>query len=222
MVYRKKRRTYAKRGKTGYLTHASNALSIAQKAYSGYLMLKKMLNVEKKFFDVSFSAGAIPLTATLTPITLVAEGNDYNQRAGISIKMNSIQWRIKISLGATPLPNTIRFLLFIDNECAGATASLGDLLENTAIPTVSPLNHVNGKRFKILNDSCVQISPNGDEQKWLQGFIKLNNHVKYQGTTGVIANAREGNLFFLLVSDQATVASQPVADGLMRTRFIDN
>lgn len=213
-----KRSNYQKAGamvKTG-LSVASTAL----KAYKIAKTVAALVNVEKKYLD---AAGAIPntiftSTGAIYLLSPLAEGSDYNQRNGNSVKFAS--WKMRLTVGIGTANGNIRIIIFRDNENRGATPLISELLETSLV--YSPLNHTTGKRFTVLRDIfCPLNTANVPNKSW-DIYSKMNHHAKYAGAGGTTAECREGNIYIMFLSEYPSGVSAPAAYYYSRLRFIDN
>lgn len=211
--------------KVGFLDRKYSVKDIAVNAWRGMKYIKGLINVEKKFFDVSAYTQVPTSTPSIVNLSNIAEGNDYNQRDGNSILLQSLQWRMNLAANASATRNFLRIIIFRDNDQRGTDPAPGDLLETTAGDSalVSPLLHYVNQRFSILSDKCYTLNLNGDSGfKMIKKYMKFppGTHIKYQNTTGADASNWEGALYALFVSDQAT--NGPSIDYFFRLRFTDN
>lgn len=205
-----KRRTYRRR-KTG-----GGAMSTAMKALSLATKVAGMLNTEYKFCDTAVTP-TLTNTGYIRIVTDLAEGNDYNQRNGISLKMSSIQVRYNLIVNSASTTGVaVRAMWFIDHNVDGTTPLITDVLENTS--TVSPLAHANTGRFTILYDKVHCLSSDGTEENSYRWFKKLNNHVKYSGP--LVTDIRQGQVYMLWLTDLA--ALNPTCQQFTRIRYVDN
>jgi len=159
-----------------------------------------MLNVEVKSLDTisTYSGNA---AGFVIPQTALAQGADYNQRDGISIKAVSIESRLTLDGNAAANFDDVRIVYFIDTQNQGTTPAVTDLLEATDVR--SAFNHINLHRFVILVDDMFTLSLGGPTAKASTHRLPLDHHVKYTGAASAAANLREGNVFFMLISQQA-------------------
>lgn len=200
----------------------SRAGGVAYRAYQGVKYLKSIVNVEKKFNDLGSSGNMQPLAsaATVDWLTNIAQGTDYNKRDGISVKPASLFLRGTIELqGTAPVGTNVRHVLVLDKEGLGTAPTVTDLFEDTSY-FVSPLNHINGKRFKVLMDRITSVSPQGPQSVHWKKFLKLNHHTRWSNTT---TGTREGHLYMFSFADQYSAGvSAAVSTYYSRLRFIDN
>lgn len=179
--------------------------------------IKSMINVERKFCDVTSISQVVNKTAALTLLNPIAEGSDYNQRTGISVKTTSLFMRFNIQLDPSAVLNTIRYILFVDKENHGATPAAADVLED-ATNYQSPINHVASSRWLILADKFVTLDVNGKAVQEHKLFKKIQFHLKYSatGATTVYNTA----IYLLLVADNNT--NPPLCSWYSRLRYVDN
>lgn len=189
--------------------------SSGQNIWKELMALKKLINVEKKFIDTGVIAVNPSNTGTNTILTNIAQGADYNQRNGNSIKLSSTYLKLIFANNPTSAATFLRVMMFIDNDNIGSAPAVTDVLEAASV--VSPLNHTNGKRFKILSDKTLCASLQGPDIVKYNQYKMLSNHVKYSNAT---TGSREGQLYILLISDQSV--NTPSVSYFVRSRFIDN
>lgn len=226
----RKRLGVRRRKRTGksWLNKKYSVKDIAVSAWRSAKYIKSLINVERKFFD---SPGVAPSNVTDTPTIInlsnIAQGNDYNNREGNSILCQSLQWRIQLATNVTSQAQSVRIIIFRDNDQRGTDPAVTDLLESTVSGygmIVSPLLHYVNKRFSVLSDKVYTLSSNGDTfHRSIKKFMKFppGTHIKYQSTAGADASNWEGALYALFVTDQTT-ANFPTISYYFRLRFTDN
>lgn len=189
---------------------------MAYKAWSMAKYIKSLINVEKKFFDYT-NSGTVPNTITCASITSTTQGDTYANRDGNLIKAKSLLVKCLLDMSSSATDTNVRLIVFKDNEQAGTTPTAAELLEVTTSPTnlISPLNHINGKRFNILIDKEFAMSINGKRQYMFERYIDLSHHIKYADN-----GLKEGNIFWCIVSNEAT--NVPSHNFYSRLRFVDN
>lgn len=224
MAYGKyKRRNYTRkrRGGVPWYKRKYNAMQLASKAWSAAKYIKTLVNVERKFNDTT-ATQALSTTPYIALLTGVPQGNDYNQRAGLSIKSNSMLLRYQVVCNpamTTTFGQTVRIVLVCDMDNQGSSPAWTDVFESASV--ISPMNHVNGSRFKILHDKCHNVSPGAtDALVFRSRYLKLGEHARFSSTT--YNSTKEGHLYFLAMSDTATAANMPTLNYYARYRYIDN
>lgn len=213
MAYRQRRRTFRKR--RTYRRRSGGMWNIAKKAASK--LVKYYLNPEYKFLDDTStttvsSAGSIDAT-----ICTLAQGDTVNNRNGNSIKVTSHLLRYTITRNSLADTTSIRLVLFTDVSSAGVGPSVTDVLQNASV--LSPLNQVNGSRFKILMDRHYSLSSDRPIIT-SQYFKKMNHHIKYLDATANSSSLGQGPIYMLMISNQAT--NTPTLAFQSRMRFLDN
>lgn len=196
----------------------------AIKAYRTAKWIKGLINVEKKFYDFSQSATQ-SATATVLNLSNIGEGNDYNQRDGNSILVQSIQGRFILQMHPSATQTLFRCIIFRDNDQRGTDPTVADLLESTSNPLyfTSPLLHYVSRRFTIFHDwSFVLDSAKATTKEWkyFKRFTHGQYHIKYSSTTGADASNWEGALYMMIFSSENT--NQPTFTVYHRMRYTDN
>lgn len=188
---------------------------LAAKAYKAAKYVASVVNVERKFFDVT-NTGLSPSTVgSVYPLSQIGVGDTFNTREGNSIKALNEYIQLSAQLNTAAEATFLRCILFMDNENNGSTPAVADVLESVGY--LSPINHVNGTRFTILRDCRIILTKTGNAKEY-KIYKKLGSHIKWSGSNGT--DTKEGHLYLLLLSDQAT--DTPSVNFLARMRFIDN
>jgi len=198
---------------------AAEAASFGFKAAASLL---KNFNSEVKVVDTSVAPAASTWAGVVTPISLLAQGADYNNRDGDSIRAHGLELRWTASAAAATV-NTVRTLIVSDNECRGSAPAASDFLAvtGTVSAPLSPWNYFNSEKMNILYDSGpIVLSPGGNGTTSHTVVLPLAFHVRYLGAAGLIGNAYEGNLFVLQISD--INASGPPMGFYSRLHYVDN
>lgn len=177
--------------------------------------VKELINVERKFFDVSQSGLAPGTAGAVYPLSQIAQGDAYNNREGNSCKVISELLRMEFALNTANEYDFMRCILFIDNENSNATPAVTDVLESAN--TNSSLNHVNGKRFSIIRDAKIALKKDMNATQY-KTFSKLKNHLKW--SSGTATDTREGHIYLLVIGAQNVNPSNFSYNN--RIRFVDN
>lgn len=214
--YRKRRpgRKIVKKRGGGYLSTAAKALALA-------LMLKRMINVEKKFIE-SATSSAQSTSATVALLTGIAQGDTQNDRNGNSIKAQSVSTKYNVEMNSSATATQVRIMLVIDKNSNGAAPVLSDILDNgVASNAVAHYNSdTAGSRFLILHDKSYSLSINGSRTISGSCYSKLNHHVKFTSSTGAQASCASGHLYLILWSDEST--NTPIITQSSVFRYTDN
>lgn len=215
MAYARKYRRYRRRAKRIYrkgrstAATASKALSLAAKTYS-------LLNPEFKVHDVNVTS-AISTTANIVSLASIAQGDGASSRDGRSIKVTSLQLCGSYALHSSATIDVIRTMVVIDKDSSGTTPTITDLLASS-----DPCEHRNvlsdQNRFRVLYDSLQSLNSAGKTQCLQRKYMKLNHHVKYDGTAA--ADYSWGNIYLVQLGRRA--ASTSSQNMFCRIRYLDN
>lgn len=215
--YRKTRKSVA------WYNKKYSVSQIARQAWKGVKIIKGMINCEKHYHD-SYSAINPDNAGVVIHLTNIAQGDTNATRTGMSILLRSIyvQWEAVMDTGNV---NTgIRFIVFKDTGSSGSAPSASDVLEYTSsgYSIMSPLKKFNGKRFKVICDNRFNLSNAGKNSMFYKRFLKVYDHVRYDGTT---ANDYSTNNYFALFitdTDNGSTRNDPNIDYMIRMGFYDN
>lgn len=124
-----------------------------------------------------------------------------------------------ITLNPSASTTFVRMIIFRVLKPASTLPVVSDVLATVFVQ--SPLNMSNSRSFRILTDKLLKLDVNGEQTRTVNLFQKVNDHIKFD-TSGASAqaNAEEGHIFLLLLSDQAT--NTPSVAWYNRLRFYDN
>ncbi len=185
---------------------------------------------EWKFHDLSVvdvvvaSAGSI----TTPSCNTIAQGTDQDERIGRKCTIKSIEFRYSILLPTTVNvgdgSDEMRLIIYLDKQCNGETAIVGDILESADFQSF--YNLANQNRFNILLDKTLLInalagSGNGsssDTFDCTRAFTwgkRCNIPIEFDATTGGIAEIRSNNIGILMISRKQLIGFE----GFMRLRF---
>lgn len=214
---------------------AGDAASYGYAAYKMAKQIISLINVEEKFFDVDGSGG-VTVTSTPSVINLsnIAQGTDYYQRLGNSIRPQNFEFRAVLRGNTAVAGNQCRILLVQDKENQGVDPTLGDVLAAGTYPILQPHNPLYKQRFKYLYDEIVNLtnpSPDlattGTSTAYIPARLvlppvkmHLGGHIRYDATAAADASNLEGALFLMAVSLDA--ANGPNLAYTTRLEFTDD
>nr|QCX35079.1 capsid protein [Blackfly multicomponent virus 1] len=188
---------------------------------------------EVKSYD-SNQVGALPTSGiTMSPIPdtgLVFCINQLNISvanqgyAGSQYSIVSCGYRFEVSLQDTQglLPTSGRVVLIWDKQPNGAVAAWTDIFSQAVYTSFG--NWQNRQRFVILRNCQFNLSPNGEECAFYEGYAKINmTTTSYTSSQGAAAPPPlTGALLLAYISDQADSNITPVISGTWRIRYYDN
>ncbi len=190
-------------------------------------------STEKKFFDQDVNDAVVAAGGTIVSPSLltIAQGTTESTRIGRKVFLKGLFWKYDVSLpvsagGGGQIGDTVRVILYVDQQTNGAAAGVTDLLESNDYQSF--YNLANSQRFRILHDKVHDLNMlsgagNGTANDYseVRRSYKYNKFlslpVEYNSTTGAIGEIRSNNIGVLLVgrSGTAEFASK------MRIRFTD-
>lgn len=187
----------------------------------GLRLATAMWNVEEKIFDVVQSGVAVVQgTPNIQSVNLIAEGSDYNNRTGNSIRARNLYLSLSAVANATAGTNFLRLIVLQDLENQGATPSASSFLESTGNDIyLSHYKHILGNRFRVLADEHIVLI--SGQQAYFKRFVMpIGTDILYQGTSGATGDLYNGALFVALVTDNPTNGPTFAFDS--RLTFVDN
>lgn len=171
------------------------------------------LNAEIKY-TVYTTAGNVTTTAGYALLAAVAQGVDYNQRVGNSIRILGLDWRInaQYNSASSAITHNYRCVFGVDTQTDGALPTDSVMAEGGSMTPFVPIPYIKDSpdRFAILHDEVMELSPTVKTSMWsikkLEDLVSQNLHTLYDGTGSTVASISRGSLFICHVSDQATNA----------------
>jgi hypothetical protein len=201
---------------------AGDAYSVGARALSGLNALRKLINIETKYFDYTASS-AQNSTVGVYYLTGITQGLTNVTRVGNSLRLQHYAFDIMgVNNASATLATFVRVILFRDNENAGAAPAATDLLVNATAPQsiISPYNWLNLNRFGILYDNVFQMDATNNLGFQAHFNIAHNGHIKFRGTDATASSAGEGSIWMFLWSNQAT--NTPTVTLYSRIAFTDD
>jgi len=186
---------------------------------------------ELKYVDTVISQD-FDSTPVLTPLNLIAVGDDNTSRDGRQVTIKSVQIALSVNKIANGQNESIRCMLVWDNavNSGAAPTTLGTILDNAVVtdPTASFPKVDNAQRFTILYDSKIALGPfsstatqsfAADLPHRFDVYKRINVVTQYSGTTAAIGSIQNGGLYLITVGQ---LAAGSTAVGGARVRFTDN
>lgn len=203
------------------VSKATQVFNIASKALTTALQVKKLLNVEFKFHDVSANGTAITNTGIIIPLTNLAQGDTDDTRDGATIKLKSIEANFIFKLNASATASVVRTMIVIDTQTNQVGPTLANVLADAGNQTnlVSPRNLDNRSRFIILKDFNLLLDASYD-RKQKSWYKKMNLHLVYDSNAGSISDLTSNSLTLFFMGSEGT--NYPEVSYYVRSRYIDN
>lgn len=200
-----------------WLSKGRNALSIASQALTMAMAIKRLMNVEHKFTQVSVSE-SVASAGTIHFLTGIAQGVTQNQRTGNKVKANDIYVRGYLRINGTNNA-FVRIVLVNDKSSQGTVPVITDILEAATVN--SPLNIENcPSRFKILYDKVQNVESSLKQQQFVKIYRRLNYHSTFGGTDATQASAENGHLYIFALTNVGSTF--PSWDFSTKYNYIDN
>ncbi len=189
---------------------------------------------EMKFHDLDIDDTPVPSAGAITDsVNKIPQGVTEVQRVGRKCVIKQISWRFEIQLTATAVAtetsDIVRVLLYLDKQCNGATAAIGEILETADYQSFN--NLANKSRFRTLMDrtyaiTCTAGSGRGSTDTLSYGestlvddfYKKCNIPIEFDASNGAITEIKSNNIGVLLISKD----DNPNFRSKMRLRFADN
>lgn len=203
----RQRKGRAKRGGNGDEVgkYFGDAWSLAKRTATGLNEIRKLINVEEKVIEVDYASNTFDTSGDLISISTVAQGLNFNERVGNSIKLQEIEINARIFMNTTSGNTVYRFLVVRDLDGYGTTPTPADILSNGVGSSTAPLaikDFLNRKRFSILFDEMGTLSPQGERGVYIHVKMDHAGHILYLGTAAAAASNGKGSLYILVLSDE--------------------
>lgn len=204
----------------------SETEKLAIQAVRGVAAIKRLINVEEKYFDQSVSA--VPTTASpmLNILTGVGLGDDATTRDGRSILAQRMHLKGFAVIDPTIVTGTVvRVIIFSDKVTNNAMPIITDVLEPLAgagLLVNAPYRHDTlNNRFVFHKDVtivCCAVTACNAIQPFDVSF-SYNRHIKFDGSSAGVTSAESGHLYCLVVSN---ATNGPTVAYTSRLTFTDN
>jgi len=212
----------------------NNVLGVFPPRAPMYRSLQAGRDREIKFFDTSITDSDISNQVQEASLVLIPAGTGESQRNGRKITVKRVSLRLIFGLdGASPAANAniynalIRVILYVDNQCNGATAAVTDVLEASGVDSFYNLNNV-PSRFRILHDKTYKISAGGGDGTDMFGnhYLKtiskaMNVPIDFDSTTGAITELCCKNIGMLTLKFDTGGNATVNLNGKARVRYSD-
>jgi hypothetical protein len=199
--------------------YAGTAMQTARRALKLYQTLKDVINVEvKEWPDTPLPPTTVTTTTTFFNCCKIAEGADYTDRNGRSIKCTDFSLKGAFYYNVSATRSILRLICFIDTGHDGATPAIGDLLLGTPLINADRSPDPNDRsRYRVILDRryafCVATPIH-----FLDFSKKVKHHILFDGAAA--ADTAHGTIWIAAMSDEAT--NGPSCELESRLRFIDN
>jgi hypothetical protein len=186
--------------------YASDAWSLAQRTASGLNEIRKLINIETKTLDTIKTSTTVNTTGSVLCVSEIAQGLDYNNRVGDSIKIQHFECRVRLYQNTGATETTMRVVCFRDLDGYGTSPTTADFFETVGVVSapLSPYKWLNRDRFSVLYDELICFNSTGGQTEEIVFSMPHSGHVKYLGTTAAAASDGKGSVYWAVLSDEAT------------------
>lgn len=180
---------------------------------------------EKKLHTIEVTNQVIDWDGTIINISEIAQGSTVNEREGNQVQLSSVGYNIISKNFDVNNSATVSIILFTDTQQDPSTnPTVTEVLhgvgDNRA--PVSPLNHAEAGRFKLLSRKTFNVGDLGSglDHHLSKYFKRLNTRVRYRSTTGT--SIQKNGLYLLLITDRDPAATDEVElRGFIRLYWTD-
>jgi hypothetical protein len=165
--------------------------------------------------------------------TPISQGLTGSTRIGRQITLRSFHLKGQITfIPIASDPACINFVMYVvqDNQCCGASATVGDIFANPTTPCQAFINLENSQRFKILRKITCTMVPQagivgamGTVTCAFDVYKRVNIRICYDtgSTTGNVADMKNKNVFLALGHQGLANAGTVQVKWANRWRFTD-
>ncbi len=196
----------------------------------------KTYNTEYKFHESNNNDATVAQTGGIQgSMNVVAQGLTETTRVGRKIWVHTISSRFEmvlqpqVDVGDISNGDTLRIILYLDQQANGAVATVTDILETAEYESFR--NLANSGRFKILHDKFYTMNRrvsyvDGTNTSGTPLVVRqlsvyktgLNIPIEYNGATGAVTEMATNNLSYLFISSQGICGVQ---NQINRIRYSD-
>jgi len=189
--------------------------------YGSYVL--GALNAEMKEY-YSLIANAVITNSNAYQLLSIAQGSDYNNRIGDSVKLDNMRIEYTLNVNATAGQNLTRIVVLRDFMNTGAVPTLASIFQDVssqAALIVSPYLHSLGDRYEVLYDAVhVQVTAADSAIVHKRVGLGINDHVLWSGTSSAIGDTYQGHPFLFAITDQGVNGPKLVVNAT--SYFVDN
>lgn len=213
-------RSFSK-GFNGVFNLASRALNTASK-------IRKLINVEYKYIDTGATEipsnteiGYLPASATYCVLNKIGQGDDKNERNGVSVRMSRVAGSFDVYHNAAYTgTQCVRYLFCIYRDADGGLPDL-----NKVFDSVNSFNTMRNREYpyevSILKQGRVQVDTVTRQFVHVKYDIPLNSHEKFIDAGNDYDSISRNMLLFFIWCD-ADANSPKITNWQSRFSYIDN
>lgn len=192
---------------------------LATNAMNGVLYLKKLVNAEKKYFDLNATTN-VDFNGVLVHLTPIPEGSGAGQRNGIKIAARSLYIRTNVLNSSAISSGFMRIIIFFDKFNTGTAPTISDLVSTAGSThaTVTPTSYKARTRYEILYDKVLTSSGSSHAANARKIYIKLFRKINYTASLG--SDEYSNQLYMVALSN--TNGNNPQLIYSSRFGYMDN
>jgi len=173
---------------------------LAKRTAVGLNEIRKLINIETKLCEVTGN-GSVSNSGSLSPLSSLAQGTDYTNRIGDSIKLQHIRFAYRVNFNTSATSTFFRVIIFRDLDGYGTWPLVTGLLQSAS--ELANRNFLNRERFSILYDDCFPLnSVNPSHTDVID--MPHEGHCKYLNTDTSESSFGKGSVYVVFISNEAT------------------
>jgi hypothetical protein len=212
--YRRKKPA-RRRPKQPWYHRQYSATQLARKAWKAFKWVKGNLNTERKLLDTVSAANPCDTNGTITHVSNVLRGDNYNTRDGRQAKLKSIHWKGIFRIQGATNVDTVRYMI-IQSKSDDVPVPT-DVL--TTVAPCSFRNIDNTRDIRVLSDNICTLDADRNSHSFRQLNIPFNGKIQWDKNTDTPAY---GHIYVFLLGTIAPGANATICDWECRLRFVDN
>lgn len=205
--------------------YASDAWSLAKRTAYGLNEIRKLINIETKFWDTVQSAATQSTTGNAYSLTRMGQGLTSTDRVGDSIKLQHIEVRGRVVIATAGTTSLVRVAIVRDLDGYGTAATPADAFElnGAGQAPLSPWRFNRRERFSVLYDELFTVQ--GSTSDGVSSFPFYYNsahsgHVLYLGATAAATSDGKGTVYLMACTDETV--NLPTIAFYSRVMFTDD
>ncbi len=167
-------------------------------------LISKQINRRAELKQYMFDQGSTAASTTGTILNLsqfIVVGDDYNQRDGESIFLESVLLRLNYRMPAVTVNGSVRFILFQDKLATGAVPIVNSVLELATLNSTYDITNNVAKRFRILDDHTISMTSGHNLDEYFTKNYRIGNKTTYYGNTAIPGSNGRNSLYILIISN---------------------
>lgn len=228
--YKRKYRQKYNKSKFGtYVKTAGNIAKVASTALTIAKGVAAIVNAEHKYIQTELNSFNVDNTNWIAGcLNLCAEGDDYNNRNGRSIKVKNLRLRFTVQGQSAFNAGVGRLVIVRDIGAQGVIQPGNEIFTNPTFANnrvYSMRNIADGafKRYQILKDIRFTLDQSNNRIDSIDITIPINKHSYYIGTSSLPTDIGSGAIhYYFTCTGTTTTNTAMIVNLLARLYFVDN